>query len=221
MSEHHPSSEFCQQIEQRLKVVQSKVEQERETMNVVMVNLEEQETKFNQIAGQLLNEILRPTVQTLTGYFDNVQLDDNTVGPSVQCEFRHSIRFPAVATVRFQITHDEKIEAISIHYEAEILPVFIRFERSDTLTQCMNEFDGDAVRQWVEQKVLGFIDSYLQIETHEQYQRDNIALDPVCGMRVAKPKGLTCEHDGQTYFFCSQHCLERFVEQPEDFGVSA
>jgi hypothetical protein len=36
------------------------------------------------------------------------------------------------------------------------------------------------------------------------------ATDPVCGMKVDKARALTAEHDGHTYFFCSDHCREKF-----------
>ncbi len=41
------------------------------------------------------------------------------------------------------------------------------------------------------------------------------AIDPVCGMTVDKnaPAG-TVEFDGQTYFFCSQHCVKKFRDNP-------
>ena len=41
------------------------------------------------------------------------------------------------------------------------------------------------------------------------------ATDPVCGMEVEPTSAAgTHEHDGQTYFFCSAHCLERFRAEP-------
>jgi len=45
--------------------------------------------------------------------------------------------------------------------------------------------------------------------------------DPVCGMDVdpASAAG-TEEYAGQTYSFCSQACLERFRERPQDFATS-
>ena len=44
------------------------------------------------------------------------------------------------------------------------------------------------------------------------------AIDPVCGMTVnpATAAG-SFEYKGQTYFFCSQHCLQKFRETPERF----
>jgi len=34
------------------------------------------------------------------------------------------------------------------------------------------------------------------------------ATDPVCGMKVDRQKALTAEHDGHTFFFCSEHCKD-------------
>ena len=43
-------------------------------------------------------------------------------------------------------------------------------------------------------------------------------IDPICGMDV-KPKDAAGKHvyNGQTYYFCSHHCLAKFKENPEKF----
>jgi P-type Cu+ transporter len=42
--------------------------------------------------------------------------------------------------------------------------------------------------------------------------------DPVCGMLVAPEKAAgKAEHAGNTYFFCSKGCAERFAREPEKF----
>ena len=44
------------------------------------------------------------------------------------------------------------------------------------------------------------------------------ALDPVCGMTVDPDRAAgSFEYKGQTYYFCSTHCLNRFRENPESF----
>ena len=46
----------------------------------------------------------------------------------------------------------------------------------------------------------------------------NVALDPVCGMSVNPEKAAgASEYKGQTYYFCSPHCLQKFRENPEGF----
>jgi Cu+-exporting ATPase len=42
--------------------------------------------------------------------------------------------------------------------------------------------------------------------------------DPVCGMEVEPGTAAAAwEHEGQTYYFCSVGCQERFREDPERF----
>jgi P-type Cu+ transporter len=43
-------------------------------------------------------------------------------------------------------------------------------------------------------------------------------IDPICGMQV-EPNTAAGKFDykGQTYYFCSQHCLAEFKESPETF----
>jgi YHS domain-containing protein len=43
--------------------------------------------------------------------------------------------------------------------------------------------------------------------------------DPVCGMMVDEKKAkLKSEHDGRTFYFCSQGCKEAFQRDPHKFG---
>lgn len=46
-------------------------------------------------------------------------------------------------------------------------------------------------------------------------------IDPVCGMTIRPEDAVGhIEHHGQTYYFCSQSCLERFRATPEQFVKS-
>jgi Cu+-exporting ATPase len=43
------------------------------------------------------------------------------------------------------------------------------------------------------------------------------AIDPICGMKVDTEKGRSLEHAGKHYYFCSQHCVEKFSANPEKY----
>ena len=46
--------------------------------------------------------------------------------------------------------------------------------------------------------------------------------DPVCGMNVdSKTTEHQYRHDGQSYFFCSPHCLEKFRTEPTKYLASS
>ncbi len=40
-----------------------------------------------------------------------------------------------------------------------------------------------------------------------------MAIDPVCGMQVDEATPLRAERDGQTFYFCSEHCRQKFLAQ--------
>lgn len=39
-----------------------------------------------------------------------------------------------------------------------------------------------------------------------------MAIDPICGMQVDETTELTADRDGQTFYFCSNHCLQKFID---------
>ena len=41
------------------------------------------------------------------------------------------------------------------------------------------------------------------------------ATDPVCGMKVDRSKAITKTIAGETYYFCSEHCLHAFEANPQ------
>ncbi len=41
--------------------------------------------------------------------------------------------------------------------------------------------------------------------------------DPVCGMKVDSESGRNLEHAGKRYYFCSQHCVEKFSADPDKY----
>lgn len=41
--------------------------------------------------------------------------------------------------------------------------------------------------------------------------------DPVCGMTIPQEGALSTEYAGETYFFCSEHCQNKFQAQPEKY----
>jgi uncharacterized membrane protein YraQ (UPF0718 family) len=45
--------------------------------------------------------------------------------------------------------------------------------------------------------------------------------DPVCEMTVDRAKALTLEHQGRTYYFCSEECRAEFAARPEGFAGAA
>ncbi|MCX6751218.1 MAG: YHS domain-containing protein [Candidatus Nomurabacteria bacterium] len=44
--------------------------------------------------------------------------------------------------------------------------------------------------------------------------KNNTKIDPVCGMKVSSDL-LKTDYQGESYFFCAEHCKEQFDKDPE------
>lgn len=40
--------------------------------------------------------------------------------------------------------------------------------------------------------------------------------DPICGMTVDKATAIHAERAGETFYFCGEHCREKFLANPAD-----
>ena len=41
-----------------------------------------------------------------------------------------------------------------------------------------------------------------------------VTKDPICGMTVDEATALHAERDGKTFYFCSDHCRQKFLSTP-------
>lgn len=49
--------------------------------------------------------------------------------------------------------------------------------------------------------------------------KKNEHIDPVCGMTVSGDKE-TARYEGETFYFCSKQCKDKFETQPAEFAKS-
>jgi Cu+-exporting ATPase len=40
--------------------------------------------------------------------------------------------------------------------------------------------------------------------------------DPICGMTVDEATALHAERDGKTFYFCGDHCRQKFLSSPAE-----
>ena len=53
-------------------------------------------------------------------------------------------------------------------------------------------------------------------ETIESIDSTEEVKDPICGMTTKSPEMfISYEHQGETFYFCSENCLEKFKADPD------
>jgi Cu+-exporting ATPase len=40
--------------------------------------------------------------------------------------------------------------------------------------------------------------------------------DPICGMTVDEATAIHAERDGKTFYFCGEHCRQKFLSSPAE-----
>ena len=182
------------------------------------LELAQQETK------RLAREVIRPRMKQLLNHFDNAELVEDNGHEGCHCtiRFRHTSRFPATTTLRIGVTHDDEVRNLLVEYSLEIIPIFMDFERSDQLSQPWDQVDEDRVAAWIEDKLVTFTKTYLQLEFVDQYQRDSLVTEPVARTRIPKIMATaTAEFGGHTWYFLNEENKQRFLECPELYIVTA
>jgi YHS domain-containing protein len=205
---------FSEKIERRLfKHAKEKAERLLQ-VDSQMKRLLEKRERFNSTAQRFLTSIVYPRMQELSRRFDNSRLKefDNTKGFRCVCEFTPTELFPAAVSLDIALSSSGLYEHLDAHYDLEISPVLMEYTRYEGRTfnfesaSCEEE-----ISQWVETKLLDFVETYLQLETHPEYQKENIVTDPVCQMRFPIAQAAArIEQKGRPVYFCSEVCRENF-----------
>jgi YHS domain-containing protein len=208
---------FSRLIDERIAAIARQREWTTAQANEYMTELAKRQLEFVAIATKVLTSVIQPRVEVLAAHFPNagpVKLDR---GQACVCWFGYCERFPASTELRLTVAHDDTIENAEVVYEVRILPAFLKYDRFDKLVLPLTHVDERAC-DWVETKLLGFLDSYLAIETADHLQPTSLATDPVCGMRLTKVS-TTLRHDyrGHPYYFCSHECRDAFAADPRRF----
>lgn len=185
-----------------------------------MEEMERRSRRFAEVATPLFQSVVRPRIETLVNCFENarVQNDPPSQPLSCVCWFDRNEVYPATTKLTVEIAPGDEMRNVVVSYSLEILPIFFRFDGHDQIAWEVEKADSDRVAQWVDKKILDFLDVYLQLQHVDQYQRDNLVTDPVCGMHINKTLAVArADHDGGTYYFCTDKCHNRFKESPSEF----
>ncbi len=207
--------QFSRQLEARLAAGRREPSWQPAEIAHFMDDLAPRRRRFEAIAPRIVQTVIRPRIETLASFFPNASVDRAEHDDRCVCWFGYSDQFPANTKVEIAVEHDERIENLVIHYELYIMPVFLKFDAHDKLTMPLGGVDDQAIADWVEGKLLTFLDTYLRLDRGEDNFEDEVVVDPVCGMRISRSSARAkMDYRGHPYFFCTDECQQRFAKEP-------
>lgn len=197
----------------RLEEHQRGLAEQQKQIDSTMKELLEQREQFGAVARRIMESVVHPRMEELLRHFDNASIVDHHGDTDFYCvcKFSHTPRFPATTSLNIGLLPGET--SLKARYDLEILPVLMEYKRDEEQSFSMDDSD-EAIGLWVEAKIVEFIDTYLRLETHPLYQKDNFVVDPVCGMQISAIAATSkIEWPGRTIYFCSEVCKEVFLEE--------
>jgi YHS domain-containing protein len=212
-----------QRIEERLAAAKERRMAEQTTVRRDMEEREQRTIPFAAAAQRRMDSIIRPRMLKLASLFRNSHPSDKdvSVGYGVVCEFDHTPEYPAGTRLEIGISADAAMENMILTYNLQILPIYFQFDGHDQFVVSLSAVDDGAVAAWMDRKVLDFTDTYLKLQVIDQYQQENMVVDPVCGMRINRAIAAgTAQHNGRSYYFCAEQCQRKFTKDPERYATT-
>lgn len=204
---------LAERILNRIEQHQHNLADKQQQLDGRMKELLEQRERLATVAKSKIETIILPRLEELARQFDNAKVEilHTDADYNCVCEFTHTSRFPATVRLDIALLPGEN-ESFTARYDLNILPVLMEYKRNVEANFPFEDND-EALAGWVEDRILDFIDTYLLLETHPLYQKDNTVLDIVCGMRIPSISATSSvERHGRIFFFCSEHCKDAFIK---------
>jgi hypothetical protein len=165
-------SELERQLRVKLALVAEKRQAAEETSERTTEASDLRLDAYKRAARQLMTAIIRPRIGKVMFFFPNALLSPAEAATESQwcCRFQKTAEYPASTKLSFFVSPDAGFENVLLTYDLEILPIYFRFQGHDQLAVPLDGVPAASVTDWIDAKLLGFVDAYVRTQTVKQYQ---------------------------------------------------
>ena len=160
-----------------------------------------------------LREIWEPRLEVLAKKFgDRVDVCP-TIEPgrrSATFQFRSNI---ASITLRLSVSPDAEVRKLIFTYHVDIVPILMKFDSHAELEQALDGVSRTKLGEWLDDRILDFVRTYLALHENHHYLQDHMVEDPVA--KVVFPKfaaAASLEVNGKLLYFIDESMLREFKE---------
>ena len=162
---------------------------------------------------ETLPDVWKPRLEALIKRFG----DKAKVAPRLESTSRAvTIDFQSeLARIRMRLSAatDQDIRNLILLYDLEILPTLMQFDSHQQGQWPLNAIDRKAIGDWVDDRIVSFVKTYLSLHENEYYLKEHMVQDPVAGVRFPKfAAAATLERGGKTYYFIGDDTRREFEE---------
>jgi YHS domain-containing protein len=161
-----------------------------------------------------LRDVWRPRLEALAQRFgERVKVTPRVTPSSREATFEFQ---SPVAHIRlkFSAYADRDVRKVILTCDLDIVPVLTRFDAHSEVEFPLDAVDPEAVARWTDDRVVGFVRTYLGLHENEQYMKEHMVADPIAGIRFPKyAAAASVEWQGQKYYFISEDTRREFEKK--------
>ncbi len=164
-----------------------------------------------------LRELWEPRLEALATRFGktmDVMPIEQPGRRAVSMEFGSNL---ARITLRFTVSPDADARKLVVTYDVEILPVLMKFDSHRELELPLDAVDKAQLAQWLDDRIVDFVHTYLGLHENEYYLKEQMVEDPIAKVRFPSfAAAATLEHERKTLYFIDESTLREFQQQRKD-----
>jgi YHS domain-containing protein len=208
------TSSLASRIDAKVADAQQKIAAFQKTAEQEYVAREQRYQQQYLPAVARLVELIKPRLQVLADRFkDKVQISPTVTEHQRQVTYRFDARVARIE-LTFRVSHDADVRNIVFDENLEVLPILMQFDKHSSLTVPLDKIDEQRVLQWIDDRIVAFVQTFFEIHQNRYYQKDVLVTDPIAGVEMPKfAAKCTLESGGKTYYFVSEETKRAFESQ--------
>lgn len=165
---------------------------------------------FNQ-ACERLKGVWRPRLEALSKAFgERVKVEPLADTGRRQATFAFVSNLARI-TLTFTATTDHDVRNLVLEYNLQILPVLMTYPDRARLDQPLDRIEEKAIGDWIDERIVEFVKTYLSVHENEFYLKAHMVEDPVAHVRFPEfAAASTLERGGKTLYFIANETREEF-----------
>jgi len=167
--------------------------------------------------GALLDELTavwRPRLEALKEKFGDRAQVSPTIEPgrrSAQFKFKTDL---ARVDLRFSVFSDPDVRNAVVSYDLDILPILMKYDSHEETSFSLEKADREALAKWLDDRIVGFVRTYLSLHENQYYLKGHMVEDPVAKIQFPKfAAGATLERGGKTHYFIDEKTRDEFAKR--------
>jgi YHS domain-containing protein len=168
---------------------------------------------FEEVCDKL-GDIIRPRLEALSQRFgERVKVTPEVGAERRQATFKFDSNLAHI-DLRLRASTDQDVRKLVLDYELQILPILMKFEPHKQAEFPLEAVDPAAVAQWLDDRIVDFVRTYLSLHQNEYYLKDHMVVDPVAQVRFPRfAAASVLERQGKKYYFISEKTRSEFEKK--------